>query len=276
METGAKKPLNRWQLALLHLAIVGVALAGVVATQRSQLNRSSQWTVNPQQAEQQEALRLQLLQKTPTLGYDNLIANWTFLSFLQYYGDDVAREQTGYSLSPQFFDIITRRDPRFTDIYLFLSGTLSYELGQPQLAVDLMKRGTDALSPEIDPGAFRVWHYRSLDQLLLLGDTRGAIHSLEMASQWAAAVPTYRETAPLFQRTADFLKRDPDSKLVRFQAWGTVFNQAQQTGDRKTQDRARQELLALGGLERVTPDGVRYFTLPMPVKASPQKPKPTK
>lgn len=266
MELAAKRSPKVWR-TLLHLAIVIAALAGVVAMQRSQLRQTSQGTASPQQVDQQEALRLQLLQRSPTFGFDNLIADWTFLNFLQYFGDEAAREQTGYSLSPQYFDIITRRDPRFVDTYLFLSGTLSYQLGEPQLAVEYMKRGTDALSPQIDASSFRLWQYQAIDQLLLLGNVSDAIHSLEMASQWAAA-SEYREIAPSLQRTANFLKREPDSKLVRFQAWGSVYDQAQKTGDRKTEARAKQELLTLGGVEKVSPEGRHYFTLYVAPKKS--------
>ncbi|MCY7273270.1 MAG: hypothetical protein LH702_05865, partial [Phormidesmis sp. CAN_BIN44] len=137
----------RWRSWVLHIAIAGAAIAGIIAMQRIQLNKRSLWVENPQQAEQQETLRLDLLQKAPTFGFDNMVANWAFLNFLQYYGDDEARKQTGYSLSPQYFDLITQRDPRFVDSYLFLSGTLSYQLGEPTRSLEYLKRGTDALSP---------------------------------------------------------------------------------------------------------------------------------
>jgi hypothetical protein len=257
---------RRWLAVLAQGAIAGTALMGVVWMQRSLLNRSSLWMTNPQQLERQEALRLDLLQKMPTFGFDNMVANWAFLNFLQYYGDDEARDKTGYSLSPNYFDLITRRDPRFIDVYLFLSGTLSYQLGKPQLSVEYLRRGTDALSPQIHPRSYTLWQYQALDQLLLMGDIPGAIYSSERAAEWAAAAPEYQTIAPQFQRTANFLKTEPDSKLVRFQAWGTVFDQAQRTGDRKTQERARREILALGGVERATSDGRPYFTLAIPPK----------
>ncbi|KAM3091061.1 hypothetical protein ACKFKG_27010 [Phormidesmis sp. 146-35] len=273
MQVSAKQSSRRWLSVLVHCGIVGAALAGIVWMQRSQLNRSSLWTTDPQQAERQEALRLDLLKKTPSFGFDNMIANWTFLNFLQYFGDDEARDKTGYSLSPQYFDLITRRDPRFVDIYLFLSGTLSYQLGKPQLSVEYLRRGTEVLSPQIHPRSYTLWQYQALDQLLLLGDIPGAIYSSEQAAKWAAATPGYEMIASNFQRRADFLRTEPDSKLIRFQSWGTVFDQAQRAGDRKTQERAKQEILALGGVERVAPDGRLFFTLDIPPKkGNPSKP----
>jgi hypothetical protein len=258
-----------WRSWVLHIAIAGSAIAGIIAMQRIQLNKSSLWIENPQQAEQQETLRLDLLQKTPTFGFDNMVANWAFLNFLQYYGDDEARKQTGYSLSPQYFDLITQRDPRFVDSYLFLSGTLSYQLGEPTRSLEYLKRGTDALSPQNHPRAFTVWRYAALDQLLLLGDTPSAIHSLEMASKWANEVPDYREAGSIFQETANFLKTDPDSRLVRFQAWGSVYQQAEAMNDRQTQARAKQEVLASGGVEKVDAQGRHFFAFSQPAKPQP-------
>lgn len=262
----------RWRSWVLHLAIAGSAIAGIITMQRLQLTKSSLWIENPQQAKQQETLRLALLQKAPAFGFDNMIANWTFLNFLQYYGDDEARRQTGYALSPNYFDVITQRDPRFVDSYLFLSGTLSYQLGQPARSLEYLKRGTDALSPQNHPKAFTVWRYAALDQLLLMGDTPGAINSLEMAAKWANEVPDYRDAAAIFQETANFLKTDPDSRSVRFQAWSSVYQQASAMNDRQTQARAKQEILALGGVEKVDAQGRHFFAFPQPTKSQPNSP----
>lgn len=251
-----------WLNLLIKLGIVAIALASIIAVQRSQLSQASLKGATPQQAEQQEALRLRLLRHVPTFGFNNLLADWTFLTFLQYYGDDEARAQTGYSLSPKYFDIITRLDPRFLDVYLFLSGSVSYQLGQPKLAVKLMDRGTAALSPEINPKSFQVWRLKGLDQLLLLGDIPGAIRSHEMAARWTQGTP-YSNLSTLFQQTADFLRADPNSVVVRFNAWASVYAQAIATGDRQTQERARREILALGGQIRET-NGQPEFVLPNP------------
>jgi hypothetical protein len=252
-----------------------VALVGIVLMQRSQLNRPSAWASTPEQAEKQESIQLRMLSKAPTFGFNNLVADWTFLNFLQYYGDTQAREKTGYSLSPQYFDIITRLDPRFVDVYLFLSGALSYQLGKPELAIQMMDRGTAALSPRIDPKAYQVWRFKGLDQLLLLGDIPGAIHSHEMAAQWAAGTPD-QSLAPLFQKIAAFLRKDPNSVPVRLQAWSTVFAQAVEVKDKQTQERAKQEIEKLGWELQVN-DG-RLKLVPRSPQTPPALPKsaPTK
>lgn len=251
---------SRWWHPLIGIAIAIVGLTGVILTQRSQLARPSLWLSDPKQAEQQERVKLRLLKQLPTFGFNNLVADWTFLNFLQYYGDYQVREKTGYALSSDYFDIITRLDPRFVDIYLFLSGSISYQLGEPQTAVQFMDRGTAALSPQIDPKAFQVWRLKGLDQLLLLGDVPGSIYSHEMAAKWVRNTP-YQDFAPLFQQTAAFLRRDPNSVPVRVQAWIAIYYQAAAVRDKTTQERAKQEILALGGQTQMK-KGQVIFVLP--------------
>ena len=65
-------------------------------------------------------LRLGLLSQLPNFGFKNLVSSWTFLNFLQYFGDSSARSINGYGLSPTFFEIIVNRDPYFVDSYVYL------------------------------------------------------------------------------------------------------------------------------------------------------------
>ncbi|MDX2232040.1 MAG: hypothetical protein NW220_20560 [Leptolyngbyaceae cyanobacterium bins.349] len=235
-----------WFRSLGWAAIAIAALGGVVALQSSRLNQPSLWLENPVQATAQEQVRLQMLKQSPTFGFDNLMADWVFLNFLQYYGDEPARQKTGFGLSPNYFDIITRRDPRFTMAYLFLSGSVSHQLGKPEVSIAMMQRGTAALSPQMDESAFQVWRLKALDQLLLLGDIPGAIDSFEQAANWTQGT-SYASIEPILRGTADFLRTDPNSKPVRVMAWSSIYEQAVATGDRQTEARAKQRILALGG-----------------------------
>ncbi|MBW4519189.1 MAG: hypothetical protein KME16_05750 [Scytolyngbya sp. HA4215-MV1] len=266
MEATSTKPLANWAGTLITALVAGVSVLGIVLMQSNRLKQIALNLDNPKQAEQQEEIRLNLLKNAPTFGFDNIIASWTFLNFLQYFGDEPARLKTGYRLNAEYFDIITRLDPRFVESYLFVSTSISYYQGDPELAVKLMKRGTIALSPQNNPKAFLVWRLMGLDQLLLLGDVPGAIHSYEMASTWTQGTP-YAQIGAVFQQTADFLKRDPDSVSARFQAWSDVFMQAVQINDKLTLSRATQALLAMGAKPAKNEKGQLYFI-------PPPKPKP--
>jgi hypothetical protein len=265
---GTKEP-NKWLGTLANVVLAGVVLAGIVWIQSDRLKRGGLTADDPKRAERQEAVRLNLLKQMPTFGFDNLVSDWTFLNFLQYFGDDEARQQTGYSLSSDYFDVITRLDPRFAQGYLFLSSAVSYRQGKPERAVQLMERGTKALSPQINPKSFMVWRFKGLDELLLLGDIPAAIHSYEMAAQWTLGTPE-AYLAPIFQQTADFLKQDPDSTRARFQSWLEVYFQASEFNDRQTQQRAEKELLELGARKQVNEKGEVYF-VPPPTESPQQK-----
>jgi hypothetical protein len=269
---------RKW-LSLLVNGVIGLAaLAGVVTMQSSgQLGGMSQVGVPgqkplsamsaasfkqaAQQEAQQEALRLKMLKTIPSFGFDNLIADWTFLKFLQYFGDDEARDVTGYELSQDYFDIVTQRDPRWADIYLFLSTAISFYQGKPETAVNLMERGTSALSRQIHSQSWIVWRTKGLDELLLLGDIPESIRSHEMAANWVEKTPEGPKLAPIFRATAEYLRRDPDSVPVRFTAWNTVYTQ---TTDKLVRQRARQALVKLGAQVQKDKDGKESFILPPP------------
>ena len=276
MEAKIEQFSRKW-LSLLVNGFIGLAaLAGVVAMQSSgQLGGMSAVGVQEQkplsgmsaasfkqaaqQEAQQEALRLKMLKTIPSFGFDNLIADWTFINFLQYFGDDEAREVTGYNLSQDYFDIVTQRDPRWADIYLFLSTAISFYQGKPETAVNLMERGTRALSPQIHPQAWIVWRTKGLDELLLLGDIPDSIRSHEMAADWVEETPEGPKWAPMFRATVDYLRRDPDSVPVRFTAWNTVYTQ---TTDKLVRQRAKQALVKLGAQVQKDKDGKESFILP--------------
>jgi hypothetical protein len=263
---------QNWLSLLVSGVIATAALAGVVTIQSNrQLGGIPAMgtegskpapaisAASFKQSEQQEALRLKMLKALPTFGFDNLVADWTFLKFLQYFGDDEARDITGYGLSPDYFDIITRRDPRRVEIYPFLSVAISFYQAKPEIAVQLMERGTNALSAQIDPQAWTVWRNKGLDELLLLGDIPESIRSHEMAADWVEKTPSGKQLAPIFRNTAEFLRRDPDSVQVRFMSWSSVYAQ---TKDKVVRSRARKALVKLGAQVRKDKDGKESFMLP--------------
>ncbi|MCC3592159.1 hypothetical protein [Microcoleus sp. PH2017_28_MFU_U_A] len=276
METKIENFSRKWLSLLVNGVIGAAALAGVITMQSiGQLGGMTSVGVEEQkplsaisaasfkqaaqQEAQQEALRLKMLKNLPSFGFDNLIADWTFLKFLQYFGDDEARNVTGYNLGQDYFDIVTQRDPRWADIYLFLSTAVSFYQGKPETAIKFIERGTNALSPQIHPQAWIVWRTKGLDELLLLGDIPESIRSHEMAAEWVEKTPDGKKLAPMFRATAEFLRRDPDSVPVRFNAWSAVYYQ---TTDKLVRQRAKQALVKLGARVQKDRDGKESFILP--------------
>lgn len=246
-----------WGTAM-NLGVIAIAAIGVVGLQRQVIEQATNVPENAEVLQDRMQVTLNLLGHLPSLGFDNAIANWAFLSYLQYFGDVATRAQTGYGLNDDFFDLITARDPRFLEVYPFATAGISYYLGDPETTIAYMERGTNALSPQVRPDAFWLWRYKAIDQLLLLGDTDGAEYSMLQAADWARQVGETK-MADFFQGTANFLHNDPDSVPVRFYAWLSVYQEAVDAPIRK---RAEDELLLLGAVRRQLPDGRVTFQLP--------------
>ncbi len=201
-----------------------------------------------------EEVRLKFLKKIPTFGYDNLIANWIYLNFLQYFGDDQIRDLSGYGLSPQFFEVILERDPRFVNAYLALSTSGSMYAGMPEKSVKIMDKGLKSLSPWVPKDSYYIWRYKAVDELLFLGDTSAARKSFTNASQWASvhSDPESQQVATISAQTAEFLTKNRSSKYAQISAWGMVLSHG---ADKKTYQKAIREIEALGGKVISTPQG---------------------
>jgi len=236
----------------------------VGALQLQQLNKLKHQnadSANLKHELEQEKLRLELLRQTPTFGLKNIVADWAFLNFLQYFGDEPARAVTGYILSPDYFEIIVERDPKFLNVYPFLSTSVSLYAARPEQSVSLMEKGLQSLAPQAPPLSYYVWRYKGIDELLFLGDSQAAQHSFATAAEWAStdSNPESKNIAAISRQTAQFLAGNPVSKSAQISAWMMVFSNA-------VDDRARQlaakRIQALGGKITITPLGEVKVQLP--------------
>ncbi|MEQ9372859.1 MAG: hypothetical protein RIG63_28135 [Coleofasciculus chthonoplastes F3-SA18-01] len=263
MLTQSSQSLRQSLFPSLIALLCIIAVGGLQIPQLNQLQGKGE---NPSPIELQrqieaEKVRLNLLQKVPTFGFDNLVADWVFLNFLQYFGDDEARDVTGYQLSPEYFEVILTRDPRFLDAYFFLSGSTSLYAGMPDRSVELMEEGLQQLSPKVPPKSYYIWRYKGIDELLFLGDAQAARQSFEKAAEWAS---TYEDEesqyiASISHQTAQFIARNPSSKSAQVSAWSMVLQNAM---DDRTRQRAINQIEALGGKVVTTPEGAVKIQLP--------------
>lgn len=258
---------SRFDWGLAASGLIFVACIGAIALlQWPQLRSLKQGSQSQSTAElkrqlESEQTGLRLLQKVPTLGYDNLISDVVFLKFLQYFGDEPARQRTDYTLSPDFFDVIIGRNPLFLKSYIFLSTSTALYAGLPERSVALMDQGLRSLSPDM-PGAYYVWRNKAIDELLFLGDSQAAQRSFEQAAQWASRwnTPEAQMVADLSRQTAQFLAKNPNSKFAQAAAWMMVLSNAP---DQRTQKIAIERIQALGG-EIVQNPGGAYQIIPPP------------
>jgi hypothetical protein len=215
----------------------------------SQLDRKANQSLTKAEyvrEEQQTQTSLKLLAKLPTFGFDNLVADWSFLNFLQYFGDDQARPKTGYRITPDFFQVIVDRDPRFLVMYPYLSASVSLYGGQPQQTVRLLQQGINGIPPAMQSEAYSLWQAKATDELLFLGRTQDARRSYEMAAAWASqsSDPQMQAIAARSLETSQFLATNPDSRSARVSSWYNILTNAI---DDRTRQFAAKQIQALGG-----------------------------
>lgn len=248
------------QESIAAIVVVVLCLLGIGILQVPQLNKITTYHKTASKATldkevQAEKIRLNLLRQLPSFGFDNLIANWVFINFLQYFGDEEVRAKTGYSLSPEYFEVILNRDPRFLDAYLFLSSSTSLYAGMPERSIAIMERNLKLLSPKVPQRSYYIWRYKGIDELLFLGDAQAAKKSFTTAAQWASVYDDEesKQVRAISQRTADFLARNPQSKSAQIGAWTMVLSNPI---DAATRNLAISRIKALGGEVSITTQGI--------------------
>lgn len=193
-----------------------------------------------------EKTSLQLWKNLPTYGYDNLLSNWVFLRFLQYFGDDEARDQNDYRLSLDFFEVIVEKDPWFIESYYYLTSSGTVYAGMPQRTVALMQKGLDQMSPKQPSNAYYIWRLKAIDEHLFLGNSHAAIISYLTAADWASQHSDQESQRVAMQSriTAQFLIQNPQSLVAQSGAWSLVLVQAK---DEKTRQYALEQIKKIGG-----------------------------
>ncbi|NUN64112.1 hypothetical protein HCU40_04940 [Pseudanabaena biceps] len=242
---------------VINLGAIAVFAGIALSLQFPRLNQrlNGQTLEDTRKAVRDEESRLRLILQLPSrgLGFNNMIADFAFLQFLQYFGDDTARVQfkTGYGLSPLYFENIIERDPRFISSYIYLSSSVSIFAGVPRAANDIYSKGLRSLNPFIQPSAYSVWRYKATDQLLFLGDGKGARESYLKAAEWAdiaresgkKLIDDPKLVADLSRQSATWLEEDRDLKNAQIGAWSLVLQNA---SDKKTVEIVSQEVDKLG------------------------------
>jgi hypothetical protein len=233
------------------LVTIALLILGVSSFQSFELRKLTRQTANVsaeglERQSEAEQVYLSLLKEFPGFGFNNLVADWVFLDFVQYFGDNSARDQIGYELSPEYFEVILKHDPYFRDAYLFLSGSTTLYAGRPDRTIEIMNEHVSQLSPRVPDKAYFVWRYKGTDELLFLGDSQAAQQSFETAAEWASLYsdPESQAAARVSQQTAEYLADNPESKSAQIAAWVMVLGNA---FDEDTQRYAISQIEALGG-----------------------------
>lgn len=237
---------------------ISVCVVSTISLQKDSLSKIE--TARDKEAYQREqevfTSDAKIRKKIPSFGFDNLIADLTFLKFIGYFGDGEARQVTGYSTVTDYFEDIVNRDPNFMQSHLVMSAANSIFAGRPDKTVDLMNQAIETINPQVPNYPFLLWTYKAADEILFLGDIEAANNSYEMAAKWARQskydVDIANEMAVRYDKTASFLATNPDPTQAQFGAWMSILSSSK---DQKTQDYIFNKLRELGAEIHVTPDG---------------------
>ncbi|WP_353932624.1 hypothetical protein WJM97_08575 [Okeanomitos corallinicola TIOX110] len=241
--------------------ILGISFSQYPRLQKLLSSKDSVSIESLRKEQQKHKLSLELFKNIPSFGFDNLVADWVFIDFLQYFGDNEVRDRIGYEISPDFFEVILNRDPKFLEAYLNLSVSTSLYAGSPEKAIKIMDHNLKSLSAKVPDRAYYIWRYKGTDELLFLGDSQAARNSFLKAAEWASEYNNEegKNIVYLSQATAKFLANNPDSKNARVATWTMVL---QNKVDEKTRERAIKEIESLGGKVEINEQGVPTISLP--------------
>ena len=220
----------------VSLGLFLLSLIAVVKLQQNQYQEVKSAAENPDhlEAEQNLQTKLNLRKLIPSFGFDNLVADSLYLEFTQYYGNKAAREATGYSLVPQYFNAIANRDPLFFDAHVSLSVANSMYAGQAEQTVDLMNQVLKKV-PTSKKNIYQIWSLKALDETLFLGDTKAAQYSYQQAISLAEEQGDIYATSAIAvnQQRVEFLATAPDPTAAQIMAWKSVLPNVVKKSERK-------------------------------------------
>lgn len=248
--------LNYTNKLAINLLTGIAAITAIIFLQQQALNNQTDSLTDEDYIQQGKQLEIQasLEKNIPSFGFGNLISDLAFLRFIQYFGDNEAREVTGYSLVTDYFEAIVKHDPHFVQAYFAISSANSLFAARPEKTVELIDRGLQVITPQHPGYPFYLWTYKATDEILFLGNLKAAKHSYKTAAEWARAREDDlgNEVAENFERTANFLASDPNPTKSQIGAWMTALSS---TKDRKTQNYIVDKLKNLGAEITIDPNG---------------------
>ncbi|MDJ0649552.1 MAG: hypothetical protein QNJ60_12680 [Xenococcaceae cyanobacterium MO_188.B19] len=218
--------------------VLYVCLAGILLLQsnyRSKIISKSKKT-NFLQEEQRLNSRINLQQIIPTFGFDNLKADKLFLSFIQYFGDKSAREETGYTLTPKYFATLMKYDTNFVDAYLTMANANTMYAGQPEKTISFIEELLDYSTVKSDSELYSLlWLYKAYDELLFLGDIKAAEFSYNQAKQLLSQHQQNSQKVinSIYFPNTQSLNKNSDIIQAQITAWSTVLPHVRDTANKQ-------------------------------------------
>jgi hypothetical protein len=237
-----KQPLE----LIICLSTLIVAVTGIQLGKLETLKANAR-SLNPDTLKRETKIKassLETWKKMPAFGFKNLIADLTFINYLQYFGDQEAREINGYGIGLDYFDVIVNKDPKFYYSYFFLSAVGSVYAAEPDKSIALMNQGFKNITPQAPENSYYLWRMKGVDELLFLNKPQFAQQSMQKAADWARLTggTEGHRVAAISQHTADSLAKNPNNKEAQFSGWSLVLGNAVDINAKKIAVRKLREL----------------------------------
>jgi tetratricopeptide (TPR) repeat protein len=168
--------------------------------------------------------------KLCAMGYDQLVADWYWLSFVQYIGDSEGRSRDKYAQADKYLDLIVGLDPKFVKAYWFAAFVVGGDQKQPELAAKFIDRGIEA-----NPNNWYLPFIGGINQYLFAHNDLAAAKYYRMASKFPGA-PDW------LGRQAQMLEAHIPSFIKEINTWDNIYRS---TKDPLVKEKARAKLIGL-------------------------------
>lgn len=230
------KPAFPW----IPLGVGLASLAAVIGLQYSAIEEVK--APDPRQDLLARQQSISLASALGPLGFGNLASGWLWLELIQYYGHE-DRRATGYGLAYPYLDAITNLDPYFFLAYRYAASVLAFTAGEPEAALAVLNKGTETITPEVNPRAYLLHLDQTGIHFLLLGDPEAGRAAYRAGADWYEAVPEHEGNGDQWRALGDRLTRSPLAPRVQFDVWEGLYRR---TPDPDLRERILFELARLG------------------------------
>lgn len=165
-----------------------------------------------------------------SLGFDKLLADCYWLSFIGYYGDSEARKRDRYALADRYLDLITSLDPQFVQPYWFAAFCVGNDQKNPKKAAEILDKGIAA-----NQNNWYLPFIAGFNQYMFAKNELGAAKYYRQASKYPGA-PDWLE------RQAKILEAKIPSTVKEINTWTDVYYSVEEEG---LKQRAREKLIRL-------------------------------
>lgn len=166
--------------------------------------------------------------KMVSLGYEQLLADLYWLSFVQYVGNGDARSKDRYALAENYLQAILGLDPHFLEAYYFAAFIIGGEENKPANAAKILDKGI-----EQNEGNWYLPFIAGVNQYLFAHDEKRTSFYYYLASKDPQA-PVWLERQSLI------LKSRIPTLVKQLNVWNTVF---ESSSSGVVKQRARGELI---------------------------------